>query len=140
MPDYIFALLIFIIWGAITLCIGKSIDDNTDNNPKNNRSPLFDFTLSDWFFSFLGLIMLIGVIAFLVKVYDFHSLIEQIPDGVDKDRLQGFGLSFLGLGLSLFVLTYNYLKEIPLSVRSKVQHSQIVARLDAIEKSIKKIS
>ncbi|MGD0081368.1 MAG: hypothetical protein ABSB80_12065 [Methanoregula sp.] len=140
LPDYIFGMLIFILWGTLTICIGqliKDADENKKDRPKKIKNLIFYYRRSDWFLTFLGAIMLIIAIYFFGGISNLNKLVANLPTSSEKDTYYGLVLSFEGLAISLAIITLNFLKDVQDEVLARVRQTEITNRLENIENELK---
>jgi hypothetical protein len=137
-PDFLFILLILGFWLSSTFFIGRAIKDEPAT-PQNLRLVFYHFDIGDWFQFALGIILLIATVYFLNTALTGAASVNILPMSDEKIRFMGLFTSFIALGLSMFVISVNQLKEVYSTVINRVRFDKIDDRFDDLEDVLRDI-
>jgi hypothetical protein len=137
-PDSLLILLIFGFWISMTYLIGRSIRDEPDI-AKKRCWIFYYFDFGDWIQFGFGIILLVPVLYFLHLALTGATLVGDLPNSDEKFRFMGIYMSFIGLGLTMFIMSANLLKEVYSAVTNRVRFNKINERFDVLDERIRRL-
>ena len=137
-PDFLLIFLILGFWFSTIFLIGKAIRDEPAI-PENTRWVFYYYEFGDWLQFGFGILLLGATLYFLNMALTGAMSVNNLPFGEEKYRFMGLFTSFIALGLSMFVLSANLLKEVHSAVINRVRFNRIHERFDDIEGIVKRV-
>jgi hypothetical protein len=137
-PDFVLIFLLFAFWLSTTFLIGRAIR-NEPAIPENTRWIFYYYDFGDWIQFGFGILLLIATLYFLFMALRGATSLDNLPTSEERYRFIGLFTSFIALGLSMFVISANLLKEVHSAVINRVRFNRIYERFDELEHMVRRI-
>jgi len=135
-----FIILFWVFFLETSIILGYMINDRANRQETRQNAWNLGFEMGDYIMLFIYLGLMFFILYWvLFYVYPLYNQVKQsiIESGIEVTiPYMGLSLSFVALGLSLFVIVLNWIEKLFIGARNRNRFDALGKRLEAIEADI----